>query len=214
MGRAAQLWQAYRALAEACLNHPFVQGIARGDLPRERFAFYVGQDAFYLEAFARAYALAFARAPDREGMEAFRELLDGVFRELQLHRSYAERWGVDLRPQPATITRAYTDFLLRVAWSEPVGRIAAAMTPCMRLYAYLGQALAPIADPASPYLDWVKTYAGEEFEALARRLEALLDRYDDGSDAVAEYYGVAMKLELAFFEQAWRGGSEAPTATG
>lgn len=206
MSRAARLWQASRDLAEACLGHPFVQGIARGDLPRERFAFYVGQDAFYLDAFARAYALAFARAPDRQGMDAFRQLLDGVFRELELHRSYAERWGVDLRPRPAPATRSYTDFLLRVAWSEPVGRIAAAMTPCMRLYAYLGRSLAPVADPASPYVEWVHTYAGEEFEALARRVEELLDRYDDGSEAVAEYYRAAMELELAFFDQAWQGG--------
>lgn len=209
MSRAAQLWRAHHDVAEACRVHPFVQGIARGDLPRERFAFYVGQDAYYLEAFARAYALAFARAPDRDGMEAFRELLDGVFRELQLHRAYAERWGVDLRPRPAPATRAYTDFLLRVAWSEPVGRVVAAMTPCMRLYAYLGQALAPVTDPASPYREWVQTYASDEFEALARRIEALLDRYDDGSEAVAEYYGVAMELELAFFDQAWQGGSPA-----
>lgn len=205
MGRAAELWQAHRAAAEGCLHHPFVQGIARGDLPRERFAFYVGQDAFYLEAFARAYALAFARAPDREGMEAFRELLDGVFRELELHRSYAARWGVDLAPRPAPATRAYTDFLLRVAWSEPVGRIAAAMTPCMRLYAYLGQGLAPVADPRSPYVEWVQTYAAPEFEQLARRVEGLLDRYDDGSAAVAEYYATAMELERAFFDQAWAG---------
>ena len=55
---AAALWRQSRDLADACLEHPFVQGIASGDLAPERFRVYVAQDACYLEAFARAYALA------------------------------------------------------------------------------------------------------------------------------------------------------------
>jgi thiaminase/transcriptional activator TenA len=204
MSRATDLWRAQRELALACLDHPFVQGIAAGTLPRARFAFYVGQDAFFLDAFARAYALAFAKAPDREAMATLRELLDGVFRELSLHQGYAQRWGVELAPRPAPATRAYTDFLLRVAWSEPAGHAAAAMTPCMRLYAFLGQSLSGRTAAASPYAEWVQTYADPAFEQLARRLEDLLDRLDDGSPALAEHYATAMALELAFFEEAWR----------
>ena len=51
-------------------------------------------------------------------------------------------------------TAAYTNFLLAVAALEPVGHIAAAMTPCMRLYAYLGQQLAAQTKPDSPYREW------------------------------------------------------------
>lgn len=204
--RARELWQASADWAEACLRHPFVRGIAAGDLPRERFAFYVGQDAYYLTAFARAYALAVAKAPDGAGMRAFRDLLDGALGELALHSGYAARWGINLNPDPAPATQAYTDFLLRVAWSEPVGRIAAAMTPCMRLYAYLGRSLRPHLNPSSPYREWVETYASEDFEALASRLEELLDRYDDGTPETAAYYRTAMRLEYEFFDGAWRSG--------
>ncbi len=65
---AKELWQRNRELADACLQHPFVQGIASGQLTRSSFQLYVAQDAYFLEAFARAYALALARCPDREGI--------------------------------------------------------------------------------------------------------------------------------------------------
>ena len=159
---AQALWQRNRDLADACLNHPFVRGIASGQLARASFQVYVAQDAYFLEAFARAYGLALAKSPDRAGIVVFKDLLVGVFEELALHRSYAERWGISLEPEPLASTRAYTDFLLRTASLEPVGHTAAAMTPCMRLYAWLGQQLAPKLDPESPYAEWVKTDRSEE----------------------------------------------------
>ncbi len=201
---AQALWQRNRDLADACLNHPFVQGIASGQLTRAGFQVYVAQDAYFLEAFARAYGLALAKSPDRDGIVVFKDLLVGVFEELTLHRSYAERWGISLEPEPLASTRAYTDFLLRTASLEPIGHTAAAMTPCMRLYAWLGQQLAPKLDPESPYAEWVKTYSSPDLEAMAARLEALLDRYRGEPARLAELYRRAMELELAFFEAVWK----------
>ena len=200
---AKELWQGNRELADACLQHPFVQGIASGQLTRSSFQLYVAQDAYFLEAFARAYALALARCPDREGIGVLKDLLVGVFDELALHRGYAERWGISLEPEPLPSTRGYTDFLLRTASLEPVGHTVAAMTPCMRLYAFLGQQLAQKLDPQSPYREWVETYSSPEVEALAVRLEALLDRYGGEPARLGELYRRAMQLELAFFQAAW-----------
>ncbi len=199
----AELWRRNRDLAEACLNHPFVRGIASGELPRECFQVYVAQDAYFLEAFSRAYALALARCPDREGLVEFKDLLVGVFDELRLHRSYAERWGISLTPEPLPSTSAYCDYLLRTASLEPVGHTAAAMTPCMRLYAFLGQELAPKLATESPYREWVETYSSADMEALASRLEQLLDRYGGDPERLAWLYRRAMELELAFFEAGW-----------
>ncbi len=200
---AQELWQRNRDLGDACLKHPFVQGIATGQLARASFQVFVAQDAYFLEAFARAYALALAKSPDREGIGVFKDLLVGAFEELALHRSYAERWGINLEPEPLASTRAYTDFLLRTASLESVGHTAAAMTPCMRLYAWLGQQLAPKLDPDSPYREWVETYSSPDVQALAARLEALLDHYGGEPARLAELYRRAMQLELAFFQAAW-----------
>jgi thiaminase/transcriptional activator TenA len=201
---ARRLWADSADLAAAALEHPFVRGIADGSLPRERFAGYVAQDAFFLQAFARGYAMAVVRSPDRAGLEAFADLLAGVREELRLHDGYAARWGIDLagvRPAPAT--SAYTDFLLATAATGGLGETCAAMTPCMRLYAQLGQSLA--GRSAGPYVEWVTAYADPAFEQLAATLEELLDRYAADTPAVAQAHRRAMELELAFFESAWRG---------
>jgi thiaminase/transcriptional activator TenA len=201
---SAQLWADSGDLAAAALAHPFVTGIADGTLPRERFAGYVAQDAFFLEAFARAYALGVAHSRDRATLEAFADLLAGVREELRLHDGYAARWGIDLaavEPVPATL--AYTEFLLATAALGDVGEVAAAMTPCMRLYAHLGQSLATSA--TGPYREWVDTYADPDFERLAATLEALLDRLAADTPAVRRAYRRAMELELGFFDAACAG---------
>ena len=201
MSTARTLWAANADLAEAALAHPFVRGIADGSLPRAAFAGYVAQDAFFLEAFARAYALGVARSPDRAGIDAFAGLLQGVREELRLHASYAQRWGIDLTAvEPGEATLAYTDFLLATAGLGDVGVLCAAMTPCMRLYAHLGRSLAEAA--AGPYREWVDTYAAPEFEELTATLEGLLDRYADDTPPVRSAYRRAMRLEVAFFDAA------------
>jgi len=73
------------------------------------------------------------------------------------------------------------------------------MTPCMRLYAFLGQTLAGKA-VAPAYADWVKTYADPGFEALAQRLETLLDQHAVDSPVVRANYRRAMELEYGFFD--------------
>ena len=96
MNLSTQLWAANQDLAQACLEHPFVQGIGDGTLESAKFAYYVGQDAFFLEAFARAYSIAAAKSPDWVGFRTFHNLAGGVLQELRLHEGYASQWGVNL----------------------------------------------------------------------------------------------------------------------
>lgn len=47
MSLATDLWAKNQPLAQACLQNPFVQGLADGSLTKAKFAYYVGQDAFF-----------------------------------------------------------------------------------------------------------------------------------------------------------------------
>jgi len=200
---AARLWQGSADQAAAALAHPFVQRIGDGSLPLPAFQVYIAQDAFFLECFARAYALALAHSPDREALHAFADLLAGARDELRLHAGYAEQWQVETAATvPLPATTAYTDFLLATASLGGVGQTCAAMAPCMRLYAHLGSSLD--ARAAGPYGEWVQTYADPAFEELTAVLERLLDRYAEDTPPTAAAYRRAMDLELAFFDSAWQ----------
>lgn len=201
MNLSAQLWSDNADVAAEVLAHPFVQGIGDGSLPRELFAGYIAQDAFFLESFARAYALALARSGDTATLLTLADLLTGVRQELGLHASYARSWGIDMAGvQPLPATSAYTEFLLATACTRDLGVIFAAMTPCMRLYAWLGASLD--AGTAGPYAEWVRTYADPAFAETARSLEKLLDDQPDTPE-VRTAYRRAMRLELGFFEAAF-----------
>lgn len=203
MSLSKTLWQTNQDLAVECLQHPFVQRIGDGSLPKATFVYYIEQDAFFLEAFARAYSIAAAKAPDQKSFRVFHDLAGGVLTELELHHEYAKSWGVDIEaiaPKPAT--RQYTDFLLSTAWSQPVGITAVAMSPCMRLYAYLGQQLAADGIPAHSYENWIETYSSDEFEPLAQQLEALVDEHSSDTPLVRSTYRYAMTCERDFFQAA------------
>jgi thiaminase/transcriptional activator TenA len=200
MSLARRLWQANHDLAERILAHGFVRGLGEGTLPLDSFKGYVAQDAYFLEAFARAYAFCLAHSEAREDIESFADLIAGVREELGLHKGYAARWDVRLAGvTPGRATTAYVEFLLATARRGLLGDTIAAMTPCMRLYAFLGQSLARHPH-AERYAEWIKTYADPGFESLAARLEGLLDRHAEDSDTVRANYRRAMQLEYDFFD--------------
>ena len=63
-GFSDQAEQHTAKLQQAVLVHPFNEELSAGTLAPERFKFYLAQDARYLAGFARALAVAAARAPE------------------------------------------------------------------------------------------------------------------------------------------------------
>ena len=199
MSLAQRLWDINGDLAARIRLHEFVEGLGNGSLPIESFKRYVAQDAYFLEAFARAYAFCLANGSSRQDLYDFSELISGIVEELKLHKSSAERLQIDLSGvTPVAATKFYVEFLLNTARRGRLGETIAAMTPCMRLYAWLGQSLAR-TDVAPTYADWVKTYSDPGFEALAVRLESLLDKHATDTPAIRANYRRAMELEHSFF---------------
>ncbi|MDZ4674074.1 MAG: TenA family protein [Gemmatimonadota bacterium] len=195
-----KLWDQNAKWAADCLNHPFVRGLGDGTLDTEAFRSYVAQDAFFLQAFVRAYALALAKIQNMEHAEVFHGLIGGVLDELKLHAGYAKELDIKLdtvRPFPVTL--AYINFLMARAWHCELAEILAAMVPCMKLYHHIGTSLLPQLHPTHPYKDWIHSYSSSAFEVLCRKLEELLDRIATDTPAVRDAYRYAMQCEVEFF---------------
>ena len=196
-----KLWERNYNLASLSLNTKFVQGIKNGDLPKTKFQEYLAQDYFFLESFARAYGLAVSKSRSKKNIKSLSVLLSGVSEELILHETYAKEWDIDLTTNligPAT--KKYTDFLEEVSLNLSLIEIMSAMTPCMRLYSWLGKNLLNMIF-GNPYKDWILTYSDKSFDDLAKSLEYLIDEYDESYDIdqVDFLYKRAMELELDFF---------------
>jgi thiaminase/transcriptional activator TenA len=208
------LFEAARPIWEAQLAHPFVRGIADGTLPEERFKNWVRQDYRYLIEFARVFAWAAAKADRLEAMSWYASALDLTLNtEMALHRDCAARFGISAeeleRVPPWPTTRAYTDFLVRVAATGDFAELAAALLPCMWGFSEIGQALAARRLPAEPrYAKWVRMYADPEFAALAGWCRELVDRLAAGAgDATCrrmeEAFLTSSRYEYQFWEMAW-----------
>jgi thiaminase/transcriptional activator TenA len=206
--RADGIWQAQHA-------HPFVRGIGDGTLDVARFRHWVRQDYRFLIEYCRLFGLAAARAPDLDTLARFADLLQATARtEMDLHRAYAAELGIapaELEEEPmAPTTRAYTDFLVRVAATGDFAELAAALLPCMWGFSEIGQALAARGVPADPrYAKWVRMYADLEFAALAGWCRELVDRLAAGTDdatrgRMEDAFLTSSRYEYLFWEMAWR----------
>ncbi|MCC6178726.1 MAG: thiaminase II [Chloroflexi bacterium] len=195
-------------------EHPFVRGIGAGTLDLERFAYWVRQDYLYLIEYCRLFALGAARAPDMETLARFADLLQATARtEMDLHRTYAARFGIRLadleREVMAPTTRAYTDFLLRVAAMGDFAELAAALLPCTWGFSEIGQRLGQESRPADDrYADWVTMYADPDFAALADWCRDLVDRLGDEAGPsvrarMERAFVTSVQYEWRFWEMAW-----------
>lgn len=199
----------------AATDHPFVDGIRRGTLARETFAYYLAQDYVFLVGYCRVFGLAAAKAPDLATMELFATLLHTTLHtEMELHREVSGRYGVsadDLEATaPSPTTQAYVDHLLATAALGGLDAIAVSLLPCQLGYAEVGKTLADEgADrDANPYRDWIRTYADPGFQQLAATVADLVDRTARDADGqrmvrLQQTFVTSCRYERAFWDAAW-----------
>ena len=195
MSLSAVLWADSADQAAAARAHPFVRGLADGSLSLQVCQGYVAQDAVFLEAFARAYALGLARSRDLPTLEAFADLVAGVLVELRLHAAYAERWETAAAAEPLPATLAYRGLLQRLG-TAPYADALGCLHVVERVYLEAWRSALPGA-PA--YAELVEHWTTPGFAAYVDGLGAASDRAGAPDGAlVAE----VLRLEAAFWAMA------------
>ncbi|MCO6009994.1 TenA family protein [Actinoallomurus purpureus] len=210
------VWKRSAQLVRAIHEHPFNTALSDGTLDRERFAFYIVQDARYLEAFSRALAVASARATDTDDAVFFAESAHAALAaERTLHAGYIEEFGLtadDLAGIDTSPTcLGYSSFLQATALADPYPVLAAAVLPCFWVYQDVGTTLlkntAGVED--HPYRAWIATYSDPAFTASTARAKEITDRLAATTDvatreAMAKAFYRATEYEWMFWDSAWR----------
>ena len=89
MNFSEKAWEEIAPIYAAILNHPFIRELTAGTLTKERFRFYMVQDALYLTEFSRVLSLVAARAQDPDTMMQFDESARNVLVvERALHETF------------------------------------------------------------------------------------------------------------------------------
>ena len=131
---------------EAIFAHPFVRGIANGDLSSEQLAHYVRQDFQYLNVFCQIYGLAIAKSSTREDMAFFHQRMTFILHsETHPHHNFAAVAGYKLEDlehgELLPTSRNYTRHMLHVAHSGTLGELLAVLLPCPLTYWEIGRKL-------------------------------------------------------------------------
>jgi thiaminase/transcriptional activator TenA len=212
-GFSDRVWQRTTSLREAIHGLPFNVELASGTLPREKFQFYIMQDALYLDQYARALAISGARGPDGATLRAFGHYaIEAIAVEQTLHERYLREFGVDpaslAAAEPSPDCLGYTSFLLATAYHEPWEVLVAALLPCFWLYWDVGTTIARSAASDNPYRAWIETYADEGFGDAVRAVIATTDQAaaaanDTVRDRMATAFIRSCQYEWYFWDGAW-----------
>ncbi|WP_118133599.1 TenA family protein [Oceanicella sp. SM1341] len=221
-GAAFAAWRAAAGADwERYVRHAFVAGLGNGALPRPAFLHYLAQDYVFLFHFARAWALAAAKAEHLDEMRLAARTLDALANdETRLHVELCAAEGIDaaalLATPEAPETLAYTRYVLEAGWSGDLLDLLATLAPCVLGYGEIGVRLAREAAPGTPYRPWIDTYAGEAYQQTCREVGALTDaaiarRLGPGATALPRWqalsarFTTATRLEGAFWDMGLRG---------
>jgi thiaminase/transcriptional activator TenA len=200
----AGAWSAY-------VDHGFVRGLADGSLPQAAFRRYLTQDYLFLIHFSRAWALAVFKSDTLADMRERADTLHALLNtEMRLHVEYCARWGIDAATleaeEEAAETVAYTRAVIDAGLAGDVLDLEVALAPCVLGYGAIGRTIARDATGANPYAEWIRMYAGAEYQDVCRTAEARLDRAFAGRGGEARFaalsrlFGQATRLEAAFWD--------------
>lgn len=202
-------WAATASIREAIYTMPFVRELGDGTLARDKFVYYMQQDALYLTDYSRSLSMLGASAATADEMEFwFASASGSLIAERALHARYVDVLdGSTMAPT----CRAYTAFLLSLHVNAGHAVAAAGVLPCFWIYADVGEHLLAAAGDLDkhPYGDWIAMYADEAFAAEVEKAQhycnALASTVDEPTyAAMIDAFVTAARYEWMFWDAGWR----------
>lgn len=200
-------WETIAPIYHKILKMPFIAELMNGSLPLEKFQFYMGQDAIYLEHFGKALAIIAAKSDNAEDMLSFLQFAENaVIVEKALHESYFELYELTENASTQPACHHYIHFLKSTASLENIEVAMATVLPCFWIYKEVGDFIVTHQkNIENPYQAWIDTYAGEEFGEAVQKAISICDGYAEKATPatrkkMTEAFKSASYLEYYFWE--------------
>ena len=182
----------------------------------QKFRWFLLQDYLYLFDYAKVFAWGVVKADQPELMRFFSANVDAILGgEMKTHRTYMARLGITeeqvFRVKPALANLSYTSYMLSAAASGGPAEIVASILACSWSYAEIGARLAQVPGALDHpfYGEWVRGYAGEEYQRTNDALVARMDALAEGCTQeqyrrLEDIFVNCSRYELGFWDMAWR----------
>lgn len=200
------------SILHAIHHHPFNLELAEGILPKNKFIFYLEQDALYLREYSRALALTGARLPEYAHAEQYMQFaLSSLQAEKALQDDYLNQYKKyhSQKTEMNSTCFMYTHFLLSTASVASIEEASASLLPCFWVYREVGKKmLAEARLDNNPYRPWIMLYSGEEFDfSVETAIQIVNQLSEKTSSAMREKmlaaFMKATQLEWMFWDAAY-----------
>lgn len=199
---AAPIWK-------KIFEHPFVVELFKGDLPLEKFKFYILQDYHYLIAAIKNFAIIASKAPTVESMKEVIDILNleatsefEGYEELLKKLGYTLADAAEIDPIPTSLS--YSSFLLTTSSLQSYAEAMAAVLPCFWSYAEIAdhhrESLK--SNKIKLYQDWGNVYLADSYLSLVEKIQTLVNKageeYPYGK--LKSVFMAASRYEFLFWE--------------
>ncbi|NJO01238.1 MAG: thiaminase II [Bacteroidia bacterium] len=206
------IWQQIQGIYAKIQQMPFNRELMQGTLDKEKFSFYIHQDALYLADFSRALSLVAARSAQADDVLDFiRFANDAIVVERALHQGYFQKFNIPEAGEKSPTCFSYTNFLLATCCLKNYEVAVAALLPCFWIYQEIGQYIRSQAQrpETNPYQEWIDTYSGEAFLESVDKMLRITNRLAEQSslvsrEAMRQAFICSARLEYMFWDSAYQ----------
>ena len=211
MNTTAQMRTTYQALWDRAVRHPFIEDLGAGTLGLDKFRRYFVQDYLFLRDMIQVCGLLIARAPEPRfsgPVHQFLGVLVGAEDALFLRGFHELGLGESAfhSTEPLPTTRAFGDFLVRLAREGTPREICAALyvPECV----YLDWANDLRSKHVSPrvhaYREWIDIHTDEALGPHVKFFRSVVDA-GPADEKVETAFVMALRYEIRFWDMAYEG---------
>lgn len=204
------LWQDIASIFRSIIDHPFNQGLVDGKLSDDVFLFYIKQDIFYLQEYAKCFSLLASKAP-HDLIETLLSFASGalVGEQEMVHDFFHQEKNFSIPKEtlmPAALS--YTSYLLKTCSLSSFETGLSSLLSCPWVYFELAKVLKKQSSKNNKYQHWIDAYSSKDFEESTNKMIKIVDQIalsasENEKQKMRESFYLATLLEWHFWDDAY-----------